>query len=247
MIRVDGRATDAMREVKIEINPLRHADGSVIIETGQTKVLCAATLQDRVPSHRLGTGKGWLTAEYAMLPCCSPQRIMRDGVRGKIGGRSQEIQRLIGRALRSIIKLDKLGERQIIIDCDVIEADGGTRTASITGGFTALALAIRKLRGEQKIGKGLLTDFLSAISVGVVEGVPALDLCYLEDSQADTDMNVVMTGSGDFIELQGTAEGAPFSADELNTMVELGRKGCGELVALQKRALAIDSLEDLEA
>jgi len=244
MTRVDGRELDQMREVRITANPLRHAEGSAMIEMGGTKVLCAATLQDKVPPHRKGTGRGWLTAEYAMLPRCSAQRITRDGVRGRIGGRSAEIQRLIGRVLRTVIRLEKLGERQVIIDCDVIEADGGTRTASVTGGFVALALAIQRLRKEQKVGANLLTDFASAISVGIVEGRPVVDLCYLEDAQAEVDMNVVGTGAGQLLEVQGTAEQAACSREEFNTLLDLAQVGCAQLVLAQKEALGIDSLEE---
>ena len=244
MKRVDGREPEMLREVKIEPNPLRYAEGSALIEVGCTKVLCAATFQETVPPHCFGTGRGWLTAEYAMLPRSSAQRITRDGVRGKIGGRSHEIQRLIGRALRSVFRLDKFGERTIVIDCDVIEADGGTRTAAITGGFVALALAMRRLREERKVGAGLITDFLGAVSVGVVEGRPVLDLCYLEDAQAEVDMNVAATGSGQFIEVQGTAEHKPFDRSQLNMMLDLAQLGIAELIEAQKRILGIESFTE---
>ncbi|NQU44600.1 ribonuclease PH [bacterium] len=243
MKRVDNREPDQMREVKITPNPLRHAEGSALIEIGFTKVLCAATIQDRVPGHKMGSGTGWLTAEYAMLPRSSADRITRDGMRGKVASRSTEIQRLIGRALRSVFRLDKFGERTMIIDCDVIEADGGTRTASITGGFVALALAIRKLRQQQKIGANLITDFLAASSVGIVEGQPVLDLCYLEDAQADVDMNVACTGAGHFIEIQGTAETAPFSRSQNDAMLNMAEAGCRHLVQIQKEILGIDTFE----
>ena len=232
-----------MREIKITPNVRRYAEGSVMIEVGETKVLCAASLQDRVPPHRLGSGKGWLTAEYAMLPRSSAQRITRDGVRGKINGRSQEIQRLIGRVLRTAFRMDKFGERTMIVDCDVIEADGGTRTAAITGGFLALALAVRKLREERKTSAALLTDFVAATSVGVVEGQPALDLCYLEDSQAEVDMNVACTGAGRFIEVQGTAEATPYDRGELDAMLDMAQAGCAQLVAAQKEILGIESFD----
>lgn len=245
MKRVDKRETDQLRPVSIETNPLRHAEGSTLIQMGETKVLCAVTLNEQVPGHCVGTGRGWLTAEYAMLPRCSAQRITRDGIRGKINGRSQEIQRLIGRVLRTVFNLDKFGERSLIIDCDVIEADGGTRTASITGAFVALVLAMRKLREEQKVQLNLVRDFLSAVSVGVVEGRPVLDLCYLEDAQAETDMNVAMTGAGHFVEIQGTAEQAAFSRSQLDTMLSLAQTGCEHLIAAQKEALGIDSLQDV--
>ncbi|MFP4380050.1 MAG: ribonuclease PH [Candidatus Sumerlaeia bacterium] len=243
MKRVDKRESDQMRDVKITANPLRHAEGSAMIEVGETKVLCAATVQDRVPPHCFGSGKGWLTAEYAMLPRSSAQRVARDGVKGKVASRSTEIQRLIGRVLRSVFRLDKFGERTVIIDCDVIEADGGTRTASITGGFVALALAMQKLRADQKVGANLITDFAAAISVGIVEGQPVLDLCYLEDAQAEVDMNIACTGASHFIEVQGTAEGAVFNRSQLNTLLDLSQKGCAELVEIQKEALGIDSFE----
>lgn len=237
MQRVDKRAPDQMREVKITPNPLRFAEGSALIEVGETKVLCAATLQETVPPHCVGTGRGWLTAEYAMLPRCSAQRVPRDGVRGKIGGRSHEIQRLIGRVLRSVFRLNKFGERTIIIDCDVIEADGGTRDAAITGAFVALALAMRRLRERQKVGADLIRDYVAATSVGIVEGQAVLDLCYLEDAQAETDMNVAMTGAGHFIEVQGTAEKETFSRSQLEAMLRLAEAGCARLIEAQKDVL----------
>lgn len=246
MKRVDGRDPDQMREVKITPNPLRFPHGSALIEVGATRVLCAATLEERVPPHCLGKGRGWLTAEYAMLPASSAQRIKRDGVQGKVNARSQEIQRLVGRALRSIFRMDKFGERTMIIDCDVIEADGGTRTASITGSFVALALALKKLREERKIGAGLITDFLAATSVGIVEGQSVLDLCYLEDAQAEVDMNIVATGAGKYVELQGTAESQPFDRAQLDEMLALGQAGCAQLIALQKQILGIESFDQPE-
>jgi len=244
MQRVDGRQPDQLREIEIIPNPLRYAEGSAEIRMGATRVLCAATLDERVPPHRIGSGQGWLTAEYAMLPRSSPQRIVRDGVRGKIGGRSQEIQRLIGRALRSVFRMDKFGERTMILDCDVIEADGGTRTAAVTGAFVALGLAVLRLREQKKIGAGLIRDFLSAVSVGVVEGAPVLDLCYLEDAQAEVDMNVVMTGAGQYVEVQGTAEGAPFDRAQLDAMLELASAGTARLIQLQKATLGVESFEE---
>jgi len=244
MQRVDKRQPEQMREVKITPNPLRYAEGSALIEIGATKVLCAATLQETVPPHCIGTGRGWLTAEYAMLPRSSAQRIPRDGVRGKIGGRSHEIQRLIGRVLRSVFDLNKFGERTFIIDCDVIEADGGTRTASVTGGFVALALAVRQLREKQKVGANLIRDFIAAISVGIVEGQPVLDLCYLEDAQAEVDMNVAMTGAGHFVELQGAAEKTHFTRSQLDALIALGETGCRRLIQLQKEILGVQSFNN---
>ncbi|MBN1866593.1 ribonuclease PH [Candidatus Sumerlaeota bacterium] len=244
MKRVDGREPDQMREVKIAAGVLRHAEGSAMVEVGATKVICAATLQDRVPPHVVGTGRGWLTAEYAMLPRSSAQRIPRDGVRGNVAPRSTEIQRIVGRVLRSVFNLDKLGERTIIIDCDVIEADGGTRTASITGGFVALALAVRRLRAQSKVGVGLIADFAAATSVGIVEGQPVLDLCYLEDAQAEVDMNVAASGSGRFIEIQSTAEKTAFSRDELDRLLDLAQSGIAQLVKIQKEVLGIESFAE---
>lgn len=244
MKRVDGRDPGALRPVLIEKNPLRHPPGSALVSMGGTKVLCAATMAENVPHHCFGTGRGWLTAEYAMLPCSSGQRIPRDGIKGKIGGRSHEIQRLIGRALRSVFRLDKLGERTITIDCDVIEADGGTRVASITGAFVALALAARKLREERRIGAGLITDYLAAVSVGIVEGTPVLDLNYIEDSQAEVDMNVVRTGSGRYVEIQGTSEGAPFDRAQLDALLVLADSGIDQIIAAQRSALGVESFPE---
>jgi ribonuclease PH len=243
MKRVDGRDPTALRQVKITPSLLRFAQGSALVEIGATKVLCAATMAENVPPHCLGTGRGWLTAEYAMLPCSSAQRIPRDGVRGKIGGRSHEIQRVIGRSLRSVFRLDKFGERTILIDCDVIEADGGTRTASITGAFVALALAMRRLRDERKVAAGLITDFLAAVSVGIVEGQAVLDLCYLEDAQAEVDMNVACTGSGRFVEVQGTSEAAPFDRAQFDGLLDLAQTGIAQLVSTQKEILGVESFQ----
>lgn len=246
--RVDGRQPDEMRPLQITPGPLRHAEGSALVELGATRVLCAATVMEGAPPHLRGTGKGWLTAEYAMLPRSSAQRITRDGVKGKISGRSHEIQRLIGRSLRSVFRMDKFGERTMIIDCDVLEADGGTRTASITGGFVALVMAVEKLRESQQVSRKhqLVRDYLAATSVGIVEGRPVLDLCYLEDAQAETDMNIAMTGSGDYIEVQGTAEAAPFRPDELGTMLELAAAGCRQIVEAQQQALGSKTLPGAE-
>ncbi|HBF34841.1 TPA: ribonuclease PH [Candidatus Sumerlaeota bacterium] len=245
MIRVDKREPAQMRELKITPNPLRNAEGSALIEIGGTKVLCAATLDEKAPPHLKGSGTGWLTAEYAMLPRSSAQRIPRDGMRGKVNARSQEIQRLVGRTLRSVFRMEKFGERTMIIDCDVIEADGGTRCASITGGFVALALALRALRSRNKVGAGLLTDFASAISVGIVEGQPVLDLCYIEDSQADVDMNLAATSAGNIIEIQGTAEKVPYNRAQLNELLDLGFLGCNQLIAAQKEILGINDIAEL--
>jgi ribonuclease PH len=236
-MRVDGRAPDEKRPVRVTPDFTKFAEGCVLIECGDTRVLCTATLENRVPPHLKDQGMGWVTSEYAMLPRSSPQRIARESSKGKVGGRTHEIQRLIGRSLRTITDLRKLGERTIMIDCDVLQADGGTRTASITGGFIALAMAIRKLREQGMVGAGVLLDHVAAISVGVVEGRPVLDLNYIEDSQAETDMNLVLTGNGGFIELQGTAEKKPFNDDELAQLLALGRKGVGELIAIQKEIL----------
>ncbi|MBI3736381.1 ribonuclease PH [Candidatus Sumerlaeota bacterium] len=239
-MRVDGRSPDQLRLVKVETNCMDYAEGSALIEIGKTRVLCTATVENTVPPHVKGTGKGWLTAEYAMLPRSSAQRIPRDGVKGKIGGRSHEIQRLIGRALRSVFEMDRFGERTVIMDCDVIQADGGTRTAAITGSFIALGLALGRLREEGKINIQLLRDYLGAVSVGVVEGVPVLDLCYLEDSQAEVDMNLVLTGGGKFVEIQGTAESAPFGEEQLSSMIALGRAGIAQLIEIQRGILDLD-------
>ncbi len=234
LIRVDSRAPDHMREVKITPHFAEYAEGSCLIEIGRTKVLCTATVDNKVPPHVHGTGKGWVTAEYGMLPRSSQQRIVRDGVRGKIGGRSHEIQRLIGRSLRAVFDMDRFGERCVIVDCDVLQADGGTRCASITGGWVALALAMQHLREEKKMSIQPLGDFVAAVSVGVVEGTPVLDLCYLEDAQAEVDMNVVLTGAGEFVEIQGTAETRPFSLETFQRMQELAAAGIAQLIALQR-------------
>jgi ribonuclease PH len=241
-MRVDGRKIDQLRDVKITPDVLVHAEGSCQIDLGLTRVLCSATLDNKVPPHLIGRGQGWVTAEYAMLPRSSKQRIVRDGVRGHVGGRSHEIQRLIGRSMRAVTDLKTLGERTFIIDCDVLQADGGTRTAAITGGFVALGLAMKRCVERGQMSRVLLKDFMAAVSVGVVEGRAALDLCYLEDAQAETDMNVVMTRAGQFIELQGTAEQDPFSQDQLLEMLGLARQGILELVEKQKEALGIEAL-----
>ncbi|MBK6748141.1 ribonuclease PH [Ottowia sp.] len=233
-----GRAADALRPVRITRHYTVHAEGSVLIEFGQTKVLCTASVAEKVPPHKRGSGEGWVTAEYGMLPRATHTRGDREAARGKQSGRTQEIQRLIGRSLRAVFDLRKLGERTIHLDCDVIQADGGTRTASITGAFVAAQDAVRWL-----MQRGLLADTpvlqpVAAISVGIVGGVPLLDLDYGEDSACDTDMNVVMTGAGHFVEVQGTAEGATFSRAEMDRLLQLAEKGIGELIALQHESLS---------
>ncbi|HET7290540.1 MAG TPA: ribonuclease PH [Thermodesulfobacteriota bacterium] len=237
-MRSDGREWDQLRPVKITRGIMKYAEGSALIETGETKVLCTATFEDRVPPFLKDTGKGWVTAEYSMLPRSTKERITRDSVRGKIGGRSHEIQRIIGRALRSVIDLGKLGERSITIDCDVLQADGGTRTASITGAFVALSDAALNLIRQGVISENPIVDFIAAVSVGIVGGKPALDLNYEEDSKAEVDMNVAMTGSGLLVEVQGTAEGKPFSKKNLNALIKLSEKGITELIEKQKEILA---------
>lgn len=232
------RAADALRPIKLTPHFLPHTDGSVLIECGNTKVICTATIDENVPPFLRGKGQGWVTAEYGMLPASTASRMRREATAGKQSGRTQEIQRLIGRSLRAVVDMEKLGERQILIDCDVIQADGGTRTASITGAFVALSLAIQKLLQQGILSDNPLMDSVAAVSVGVVGGVPLLDLDYPEDSGCDSDVNMVMTGSGKIIEIQGTAEGAPFSFDELNTLMQLAAKGIAELSVLQRQALA---------
>lgn len=236
-MRVDGRAPDEKRTLKLTPGYAKYADGSVLIELGDTVVLCAATVENKVPPHLRDMAQGWVTAEYAMLPRSSKQRITREVTKGHVGGRTYEIQRLIGRSLRAITDMRRLGERTVTIDCDVIQADGGTRTAAITGGFIALAMAVRGLQNEGKVGKAVLGDYVAATSVGMVEGRPVLDLNYLEDAQAEVDMNLIMTGGGRFIEVQGTAERQPFDDAALAEMLRLGRKGIDELVAAQKEIL----------
>jgi ribonuclease PH len=236
-MRVDGRGADQLRSVRITLDYIKHAEGSVLIELGDTRVICTVTVENRVPFHAKEINQGWVTAEYAMLPRSASVRIPRDTSRGQVSGRSAEIQRMIGRALRSVVRLDKIGERTFIVDCDVIQADGGTRTAAITGSYVALASAVRRLRAENQLAKGVLTDFLAAASVGMVEGEPVLDLCYLEDATADVDMNVVMTGDGRYVEIQGTAESKPFDARQMEQMLGLARVGVAQLVERQKEIL----------
>ncbi|MEO6027220.1 MAG: ribonuclease PH [Candidatus Binatia bacterium] len=236
--RPDGRRARELRPVEITPNYLRHAEGSALIACGGTRVLCAASVQEGVPPFLRNSGRGWVTAEYGMLPRSTHTRSDREAARGKVGGRTQEIQRLIGRSLRAVIDMTALGERTILIDCDVIEADGGTRTASITGAYVALALAVQKLQGSGLLTASPLLDHVAAISVGMVDKKLCLDLAYEEDSKADVDMNVVMTGKGKFIEVQGTAEGKPFTATQLEAMTALATEGISTLVALQKKVLA---------
>lgn len=221
---------------------LKHAEGSALIEMGGTRVLCAATVEDRVPPFLRNSGRGWVTGEYSMLPRSSSERIQREVNRGHPGGRTHEIQRLIGRSLRAVTNMDALGERQILIDCDVIEADGGTRTASITGAFIALCDAVRWLSKRVELPAPPIRDFVAAVSVGISGGVPVLDLCYAEDSKAEVDMNLVVTGSGQLVEIQGTAEGPPFSDKDLDALLTLGKKGIRQLIAEQKRVLGVRSI-----
>lgn len=237
MERLDRRAADQLRPVKIIRNYIKHAEGSVLIEVGDTKVICTATVEEKVPGWLKGTGKGWVTAEYGMLPRSAQARIPREAAKGRITGRTYEIQRLVGRALRSVIDLEKLGERTVWLDCDVIQADGGTRTASITGAFVALVDALVALKERGLITTLPVSDYLAAVSVGKVEGTVLLDLAYDEDSRAQVDMNVVMTRAGKFIEVQGTAEESPFSRDELNGLLSYAEKGIAELVSIQREAL----------
>ena len=232
--RSDQRLPHELRPTRLTPHYLVHPEGSVLIEAGQTRVICTASVEDRVPPFLRGTGKGWVTAEYGMLPRATSTRSGREASKGRLGGRTQEIQRLIGRSLRAVTKLNELGERTIWVDCDVIQADGGTRTASITGGFVALVLALAKIRESGLIAAMPITDHVAAISVGIVAGRPVTDLAYEEDSTADVDMNVVKTGTGDFIEVQGTAEGAPFSETVLNDLLALADASIAELVALQR-------------
>ena len=240
VLRPDGRAADELRPVRITRNFTDAPEGSVLIECGSTRVMCTATLTTGVPRWRKDSGLGWVTAEYAMLPRATAERTDRESVRGKIGGRTHEISRLIGRCLRGVVDMKALGENQIQLDCDVLQADGGTRTASITGAYVALVDALRWAERNRKIKRAdkVLKDCVSAVSVGVINGTPMLDLPYIEDSQAMTDMNVAMTGSGQFIEIQGTAEHRPFSRDELNQLLDLAEKGNKELQAAQRAALA---------
>lgn len=236
--RVDGRAPNELRPVTIHTNVNKHAEGSVLIEVGDTRVICTASVQEKVPPFLYRSGKGWITAEYGMLPRATTDRVEREAARGKQGGRTMEIQRLIGRSLRAAVNMELMGERTIWIDCDVIQADGGTRTASITGAYVALVTALGRLYVDGNMQSWPVVDFLAAISVGMMGGTAVLDLNYAEDSKAGVDMNVVATEKGRFVELQGTAEGASFSEEEMQAMLSLAKKGIGELVAKQREALA---------
>lgn len=236
-MRFDNRQNDQLRDVKITRNYLLHPEGSVLIEMGNTKVICTASIEEKVPPFLKGANQGWVTAEYSMLPRSTHQRKVRESSRGKVDGRTQEIQRLIGRSLRSVIDLQKLGERTIWIDCDVIQADGGTRTASITGAYVALMDAVNGLMEKELINEMPVTAQLAAVSVGIVNEEIVLDLCYEEDSNAKVDMNLIMTSEGKFIEIQGTGEEAPFSREELNSLLEFGEKGIRDLMAIQSDSL----------
>jgi ribonuclease PH len=233
-MRSDKRPANQLRETTITPDYLMHAEGSVLISAGNTRVICTASVEDRVPGFLRNTGKGWVTAEYGMLPRATSTRMQREASAGKVGGRTQEIQRLIGRSLRSVTNLPALGERTVWIDCDVIQADGGTRTASITGAFVALALALEKMRERDMIRTIPLSDYVAATSVGVVDGEPLLDLAYDDDSRADVDMNIVKTGDGRFIEVQGTAEAIPFGREALNTLLDLADLGIRQLIEKQR-------------
>jgi ribonuclease PH len=233
-MRTDGRLDEQLRPTRITPNFSIHAEGSVMVEAGKTRVICTASVEDRVPPFRRNSGKGWVTAEYGMLPRATTTRMQREASQGRVGGRTQEIQRLIGRSLRAVTKMEELGERTITLDCDVIQADGGTRTAAITGGFIAVADAITRIPGLQ--ASAAIRDCVAAISVGVVQGQAMLDLCYAEDSSAEVDMNVVMTGAGEFVEVQGTAEQVPFGRARLDALLALAEMGVRRLVGLQRRA-----------
>ena len=240
MSRVDGRSNDQLREVKFTRNWLNNAEGSVLVEFGNTRVLCVASFTPGVPRWLVGKGEGWVTSEYAMLPRATHTRSDRESVKGKLGGRTQEISRLVGRSLRGIVDMKALGENTIVLDCDVLQADGGTRTAAITGAYVALVDAISWAKGKGHISESAkpLTSSVAAVSVGIIDGQPILDLCYEEDVNAETDMNIVCTGDGDFIEVQGTAEGKPFDRALLNQLLDLGAAGCKQLTKLQVAALA---------
>ncbi|MFH8619087.1 ribonuclease PH [Streptomyces sp. NPDC017979] len=239
MSRIDGRTAEQLRPVTIERGWSKHAEGSVLVSFGDTRVLCTASVTEGVPRWRKGSGEGWVTAEYSMLPRATNTRGDRESVRGKIGGRTHEISRLIGRSLRAVVDTKALGENTVVLDCDVLQADGGTRTAAITGAYVALADAVAWAQGKKLVraGRRPLIDTVSAVSVGIVDGTPLLDLCYEEDVRADTDMNVVCTGDGRFVEVQGTAEAEPFDRKELNALLDLATAGCTDLAALQRAAL----------
>ena len=243
--RPDGRAANQLRRVVLTRGGMKFADASCLVEWGDTKVICTATIEDKVPPFLRNSGTGWVTGEYGMLPRSSSQRIERESIKGRVAGRTQEIQRLIGRSLRTVVELDQLGERSILIDCDVIQADGGTRCASITGSFVALVEALRGLRVRGVLSRLPVRDFVAATSVGIVKGALVLDLCYAEDSKAEVDMNVVMTGRGGLIEVQGTAERTPFRPTELTRLVRLAGQGVTQLLHLQQRALGVSSIRQL--
>lgn len=236
--RPDGRSPDQLRPVKFTLGVNVHAEGSCIVEMGRTRVHVTASVEDRVPGHRRGTGHGWITAEYSMLPRATHDRSARESVQGRLGGRTHEIQRLIGRSLRAGVDMQKIGERTITVDCDVLQADGGTRTAAITGGFVALYQALRRMVDAGLVKQLPIRQYIAAVSCGIIDGEPRLDLDYAEDFLAGTDMNCVMTEDGRFIEVQATAERAPYSREELSALIDLAHKGIGELVREQKRALA---------
>jgi ribonuclease PH len=237
-MRPSSRNPNQLRDIRITRHYTKHAEGSVLIECGDTKVICTASVEARVPPHKKGTGEGWVTAEYGMLPRSTGSRMAREAAKGKQSGRTQEIQRLIGRSLRAVVNLAKLGEHTIQVDCDVIQADGGTRTASITGAYVALQDAITAMIAKGMIAESPLIDSVAAVAVGIYQGTPVLDLDYLEDSACDTDMNVVMLGSGGFVEIQGTAEGVSFSREEMNALLDLAQHGIAQLGQLQRDALA---------
>lgn len=237
--RNDGRAPDEMRVIKVRKGYLKHAEGSALIEAGDTKIICAATVENRVPYFLHGKGQGWVTAEYSLLPRSTNTRTPRESTRGKVSGRTQEIQRLIGRSLRAVVDLTALAEKQIVVDCDVIQADGGTRTLAITGAYIALYDALRKMVARKMLDRVPVIDFVAATSVGVVADTVLLDLCYDEDSAAEVDFNVVMTGRGRFVEVQGTAEGVPFTRTRMDRMLTLAKRGIMQLVAIQKKTLGV--------
>ena len=237
MTRQSGRRSDELRKLKITKNYIKYAEGSCLIEIGETKVITTATIENTVPPFLRGKGAGWITAEYGMIPRSCKTRVQREASKGKLGGRTMEIQRLIGRSMRSVADIAKIGERTIWIDCDVIQADGGTRCASITGSFISVLLALEKMREEGVIENIPVADYVAAVSVGMLEGKPILDLDYSEDSTADVDMNIIMTGDGRFVEIQGTAEKEPFKKEDMNKLIALAKKGIDELIAAQKKAL----------
>lgn len=237
--RNDGRKPDEMRRIKVKTGYLKHAEGSVLIEAGDTRIICAATVENRVPFFLHGKGQGWVTAEYSLLPRSTHTRTPRESMRGKVSGRTQEIQRLIGRSLRAVVDLTALAEKQIVVDCDVIQADGGTRTLAITGAYIALYEALKKLVARKILDEVPVPDFVAATSVGVVADTVLLDLCYDEDSAAQVDFNVVMTGRGRFVEVQGTAEGVPFTKARMDRMLTLAKKGIRQLVTIQQKALGL--------